>query len=185
MMTPIHRNRIGAGRSIIGRTRNRRGATLAEVSVMSAISLLISLVTTGLMYESSVAIKNVYAETRTRATRMIALDKVRHELAGAVVDSVEITNANHTIEFGNRKNGWNTVSRFDFVPSVQKLFYDDDISDNKGSVVVAHGPIDLTFELDDNSSGGLVRVNVKSAADVSFGDVDEQHGETAIFLRNA
>lgn len=185
MRTRIATHRNGASRSPIGKTGKRRGSTLAEISIMSGISLLISLVTVGLIYESSLAIKNVYAETRTRATRMIALDKVRYELGGAVVDSVQITNSNHTIEFGNRKNGWNTVSRFDFVPSARKLFYDDDISDDQGSVVVAHGPIDLTFGLDANGSGGLVRVNVKSAAEVSFGDVDEQHGETTIFLRNA
>jgi hypothetical protein len=63
--------------------------------------------------------------------------------------------------------------------------YDEDISDSVSPVEVAQGPIDLTFELDIDSSGGLVRVLVKSAADVAFGDVDEQDGETAIYLRNA
>jgi hypothetical protein len=172
------------GSSVRG-ARSRRGSTLAEVSIMSMLALLISSVTVGLMYETGLAVKNVYAETRTRATRMIALDQIRYELGGAVVDSIEITNSSHRIEFGNRKNGWTTVSRFDFIPSTRKLLYDDDISDDEGSVVVAHGPIDLTFELDDESSGGLVRVNVKSAAEVAFGDVDAQDGETAIFLRNA
>lgn len=162
----------------------RRGSTMAEVTIMSAISLLISIVAADLMYETSLTVKEVYAETRTRATRSIALDQVRYQLSGAVLDTVEITNANRTIEFGNRKNGWDTVSRFVFLPSVRKLFYDDDISDNQGAVVVASGPIDLTFELDDQGANGLIRVKVKSAAEVAFGDIDEQQGETSIFLRN-
>ncbi len=174
---------FGSNRSIQNR-RSRRGTTLAEVSIMSVLALMISSVTVGLMYETGLAIKNIHAETRTRSTRMIALDQVRYQLGGAVVDTVQVLNASHTITFANRKKGWNAVARFDFVPSTQTLLFDDDISDNVASRVVARGPIDLTFELDSQLGAGVVRINVRSAADVSFGDVDTQDGETAIFLRN-
>lgn len=167
-----------------GRPGSRRGLSMAEVVVMMLISLLISVVVVGLMYESALAIKDMYAETRTRSTRMIALDQIRYRLSGAAIDTVTITNANHSIEFANPNLGWGTISRFDFIPSDRRLLYDDNVDDNVDAVEVAQGPIDLTFELDTESSGGLVRLHVKSAADVAFGDIDEQDGETAIFLRN-
>lgn len=169
---------------LFGAVDSRRGLTLAEVSIMMLMSLLISMVVVGLMYESALAIKDMYAETRTRSTRMIALDQVRYRLSGAAIDTISITNANHSIEFANPNLGWGTVSRFDFVPATRRLFYDNNVDDTVEPIEVAQGPIDLTFELDIQSSGGLVRLNVRSAADVAFGDVDEQDGETAIFLRN-
>lgn len=165
--------------------RNRRAFVMVEAMMMMTISLMISVMVVGLMYESALAIKDMYAETRTRSTRMIALDQIRYRLASAKIDTISITNGNHTMEFANPNLGAGTVSRFTFVPASRRLFYDDDISDNTPATEVAHGPIDLTFELDADSNAGLVRLNVRSAADVAFGDVDQQDGETAIFLRNS
>lgn len=163
----------------------RRAFVMVEVIIMMLISLMISVIVVGLMYESALAIKDMYAETRTRSTRMIALDQIRYRLASAKIDTIAISNASHTIQFANPNLGAGIVSSFTFVPATRRLFYDNNINDNDAAIEVAQGPIDLTFELDDDSNGGLVRLNVRSAADVAFGDVDQQDGETAIYLRNA
>lgn len=173
------------GASRVRRSHARCGVSLTEVMIMMMLSLLISIVVVGLMYESALAIKDMYAETRTRSTRMIALDQVRYRISEAMIDTITISNSDHRIDFGNPNLGWGVISRFEFIPGTRRLMYDEDISDSVSPVEVAQGPIDLTFELDIDSSGGLVRVLVKSAADVAFGDVDEQDGETAIYLRNA
>lgn len=182
-MSRLSRN-LAAARPSVWMRRARRGFTVVEMIIAMMISGIVTGVVVGLLYESALAIKDMYAETRTRATRMSAIDQIRYRLSDSVVDTISISGSNRQIEFANPNVEWSTVSRFVFVPSTRRLMYDEDIDDGVAGIEVARGPIDLTFELDLNSSGSLVRLNVKSAADVAFGDVDEQDGETAIFLRN-
>lgn len=178
---------------------SRRGLLMAEVLIASAIGAMITGVVVWLMYESALAVKDIYAETRTRATRMVALDQVRYKLADAHSDSIVISNSNRTIQFQDANQSSGVTSQFTFVPddpadpdddhdqNLRVLWYDEDISVNEAGEVpglglrVARGPIDFTFE---RSGFGIVRLLVKSAADVSFGDVDEQDGETLVYLRN-
>lgn len=158
----------------------RRGITLAEAMISMVIAGMIGAVVVGIMRQTGLATKDMYAETRTRSTRMIALDQIRYRLVEAEIGTVVISDSDHRIEFDDPNLG--TTSAFVFVPETRVLLYDADIDDATAAIEVASGPIDLTFESQED--GAIVVLRVKSAAEVAFGDVDEQDGETAVYLRN-
>jgi prepilin-type N-terminal cleavage/methylation domain-containing protein len=180
-----------------GRPGARRGLTLAEVAVSMAIAGMIAVVVAGILRESGLAIKNMYAITRTRSTRMNAIDQVRYRLIEAERSSVTISNSDRKIEFHNpnlvdpNDDTVPVFSSFEFIPgdteiSPGTLMYDENIDDDVDPITAARGPINFTFELVDLGNGehSLVILKVKSAAHVSFGDVDIQDGETLVYLRN-
>jgi hypothetical protein len=147
-----------------------------------AISSLVMVVVSSLMYISGRAIKDLYGETRTRSSRMRALDQVRYRLSQAKIGSVVITDSNHQIDFQDPNLGTAVISRFSFNPATQTLSYQADISSGDPSIVASQGPIDVTFQT--FASGSIILLSVKSAANISGGDIDEQDGEVEIFLRN-
>lgn len=161
--------------------RSRRGLTLIEVMIASVISLMITGTAVGIMWSSGVGIKEMYGQTRTRSSRMIALDAVRYRLAEAQIGSVSITDSNHRIEFEDPNLGGAT-SAFFFNPESRTLWYDDDIDDATAEIEAVQGPIDFTFE--SQNAGAVILLRVESAEDMAHGDVDTQDGETAVYLRN-
>lgn len=167
--------------------RSRRGVTLVEAMISMVIAGMIGAVVVGILRQTGLATKDMYAETRTRSTRMIALDQIRYRLVEAEIGTVVISDSDHRIEFDDPNLG--TTSAFIFVPATRVLLYDADVDTDEtgedpthGGRQVASGPIDLTFESQED--GAIVVLRVKSAAEVAFGDVDEQDGETAVYLRN-
>lgn len=165
------------------RSSRRRGITLMEVLISSVISGMVSAMIVWLMFQAALTSKDMYAETRTRATRMSALDQIRYRLVEAQIGSVEITQSNRRIEFIDPNLG--VTSAFFFNDDQQTppntLFYDQDV-DNSDPRAVVEGPIDLTFETE--SAGAIVVLNVRTQAPIGFGDVDTQDGETVVYLRN-
>jgi hypothetical protein len=111
---------------------------------------------------------------------MGALDQIRYRLVEAQIGTVTITNGDRRIEFVDPNLG--TTSSFFFDAGDSKLFYDDDIDDGTDEIEVIDGPIDLTFETEEE--GALVKLNVRTQAPIGFGDVDTQDGETVVYLRN-
>ncbi len=169
------------------RFQPRRGLTLMEVMISSVISGMVSAVVVWLMFQAALTSKDMYGETRTRSTRMGALDQIRYRLVEAQIGTVDITDADRRIEFVDPNLG--TTSAFFFNPDpsifqdlpVNTLFYDEDV-DNSDPIAVIDGPIDLTFETE--SAGAIVKLNVRTQAPIGFGDVDTQDGETVVYLRN-
>lgn len=161
--------------------RLTRGFTLAEVLIGVSISTAVMMGVVSLQYISARTIKEIYGQTRTRSSRMRALDQVYYRLGNARIGSVEISQNEHRIEFKDPLLGGDT-SAFYFVEMTETLFYDDDIDDSTPAIEAARGPIDVTFEID--QAGALISLKVKSQAYMAYGDVDIQEGETAVYLRN-
>jgi len=157
-----------------------RGLTLVETMISSVIFALVTAVVVWLMFQTALTSKDMFAETHTRATRMRALDEIRYQLMEAQIGSVAISQNNRRIEYVDPNLA--TTSVYFFNPQSGTLFYDADIGDGTPATGVASGPIDLTFE--SIEEGAIVRLNVRTSAEVGFGDVDTQEGETLIYLRN-
>lgn len=165
------------------RSIRSRGVTLVELMISAAISVLVTGIVVYIMYQSTATTKDMYAETRTRSTRMRAIDEIRYRLIEARIGSLKITDANRRIRFVDPN--LDTTSEFYFVVDTRTLFYDDDIDDAEDAVAVVRGPIDLEFEHDmGDPLSSIVHVNVRTAAPVGMGDVDTQDGETLVYLRN-
>ena len=172
------------------RTRNagrRSGFTLMEIMISMAISSMVMVAIAGLQYFSSRSIHELYGQTRTRSSRMQALDQIRFRLCEARVGSITCHGLSQSgigyyrINFIDPNIGGKTSS-FYFVRSARTLYYNRDIDDGIPAVPVVKGPIDITFEL--QSGGAIVLLRVRSAAEMSHGDIDRQDGETAIYVRN-
>lgn len=167
----------------------RRGFTMMEVLISSVISGMVSAMVVWLMFQAALTSKDMYAETRTRSTRMSALDQIRYRLVEAQIGhpNNQITDGGRRIEFVDPN--LDVTSAFFFNPDpavfpnlpVNTLFYDEDV-DNSDPRAVVEGPIDLTFEFE--SAGAIVKLNVRTQAPIGFGDVDTQDGETVVYLRN-
>jgi prepilin-type N-terminal cleavage/methylation domain-containing protein len=167
------------------RLRSKRGFTIVEIMIAVAISSLVMIAVMSTQYISARAIKDIYAQTRTRSSRMRGLDQIRYRLADAEIGTVSLTQASsygyHKIEFQDPNLGGAT-STFYFVGSTNTLFYDDDTADGDAAYDVVEGPIDISF---DTSNGGtIILLKIKTEAAISLGDVDTQDGETSIYLRN-
>lgn len=163
------------------RLRRRRGFTLTEVMISVAISSLVMTAVFSMQFISGRAIKEVYGQTRTRSSRMRAIDQIHYRLVNASLGSVVISQEDHRITFVDPNLGGAT-SAFFFSPDTDTLSYDDDIGDTVPARAVAVGPIDITFE--EQVGGAIVYVRVKSASHMAYADVDKQDGEIAVHLRN-
>jgi len=124
----------------------------------------------------------LYGPTQARSARMIALDQIRYRLTDGKVGSCVVSDSDHRIRFNNPNLGSSITSEFYFDTATKTLFYDDDVSSGLSGQAVAEGPIEITFELE--SAGAIVKVTVKTEADLAYADVDEQDGESAVYLRN-
>lgn len=170
------------------RSRARRGLTMIETMISLLISGMVTSVVVYMMFQSALTTKDMYAETRTRSTRMRALDQIRYRLVEAQIGTVDITNSGRRIEFIDPN--LDVTSAFFFVlpdPVTAEggtLFYDEDV-DNSDPEDVVQGPIDLTFELEnDDATNGTIILNVRTAAPIGMGDVDTQDGVTVVYMRN-
>lgn len=169
--------------------RSKRGFTMPEVLIAIGIMGVMLVSIASLQYMSALTTKEVYGETRTRASRMRALDQIRYRLCNARVNSVSLSEEDdayggyHYIEFVDPNLGGPTSS-FQFNPADRTLLYDDDVDDAGDAVKVLTGPINISFDLNDEMKEGLVVLKVKSSAAVKRGDVDIQDGETIVCLRN-
>lgn len=165
------------------RSRSRRGLTMVETMISLAISGLVTTVVVYMLFQSALTTKDMYAETRTRSTRMRALDQIRYRLVEAQIGSVDITNSGRRIEFIDPN--LDVTSAFFYVPDSLTLFYDEDVDDGAAAQALVTGPIDLTFELEnDDATNGTVILNVRTAAPIGMGDVDTQDGVTVVYMRN-
>ena len=146
-----------------------------------SVSSLVMMGIYSLQLISGRSIKEIYGQTRTRSSRMRALDQIRYRLCEARIGTVNVSQGDHRIEFVDPNLGGN-ASAFFFVEPTNTLFYDIDINDGAPAVSVLRGPIDITFDL--QSAGAMVQLRVKSQAHMAHGDVDVQDGETTVYLRN-
>ena len=73
------------------RRQGRRGFTLVEVLIASAIATVVMAAVVFVQYTSGRTIKEVYGQTRTRSSRKMALDQIRYRLTMAEIGSVSIT----------------------------------------------------------------------------------------------
>ena len=180
----ISAKKIHASRRIRRGLGSRRtgGFTMVEVLISVAISSLVVGAVISLQYISAIAIKEVYGSTRTRSSRMAALDQIKYRLADAQIGSCVVTQDDHRIEFSDPMLGGVTSALF-FDDVANVLSYDDDINDNKEALEVVTGPIDITFQV--MGAGEMVFVQVKTESKEHYGQVDEQDGEVRIYLRNS
>ncbi len=172
---------------IARRSSRRRGVTLVEAMISMLITGLMGVAIVGVMRETGRTQKVMFAETRTRATRMAALQALRFRLVEAKIGTVEVSHEGHRIEFQD-PNIEGATSTFFFNPDTRKLFYDDRIHDLKPASLVLSGPIDLTFGTLESGELGLpasrIRLRVRSSAETAIGDVDTQEGVTEVYMRN-
>lgn len=181
-------------------TRGRsaaRGFTLVELMISVFISGLVMMAVASLMFISARTIKEMYGQTRTRSSRMRALDQIRYRLANAQIGSLTEFQAEyidtdgdgiddelvgfHRIEFVDPTHG-GVTSAFIFTPSNYTLSYDVDVNDTVSAITIVEGPIDITFEAE---SAEVIAIKVKTASTNTYGgDVDTQDGEMKVYLRN-
>lgn len=165
--------------------RRRRGFTFIEMLVGISISSLVMIAVAYLQLFSGRMIKEIYGQTRTRSSRMIALDAIRYRLMNARIGSCVVSSSNHRIQFTDPTHGYwvgSVTSAFYFDPDQKKLYYDFDINDNSAAQMVAQGPIDVSFQV--LNAGEVVQLSVRSSADMAYGKTDVQDGQTSIYLRN-
>ena len=168
-------------RSRPGRPGSRRGFTIAEMMVASAITSFVMVAVASFQYMSARAIKEVSGQTRTRSMRMQALDKIRYRLVNAQIGSCVVGYNGQLIRFVDPNLG-GAVSAFFFVQSTNELYYDDDIGDATAAKAIVEGPIDVNFELQE--LGAVITLRITSASHATDGQVDVEDGETAVYLRN-
>ena len=178
----------------IGRRETTRGFTLAEMAVGIAVSALVMSGMLALQYISARTIKELYGPTRSRSTRMNALNQIRFRLADAKIGSCRVSDSRHRIQFEDPNNGAGVTSEFYFEPSDRTLYFDDDINTNPGFEAIATGPIDISFNLgskDLDPSGAayfgtdaIVTLYVQTSAELAYSNVDLRDGETVVYLRN-
>ena len=162
------------------RTRGRRaGYTLMEVMVASSVSFVILSSLVGLQYMTAFTGKNYLNQTRARTIRRNTLDQIRFRLFNAKIGTCAVSSEGHRLDYSD-PNLAGVASAFDFDRG--SLIYDADTGDGAGPVVLVKGARDVRFDL--LNAGSIVRVSVSSAANVGKGGVDEEIGETMVYLRN-
>lgn len=173
------------------------GFTLVEVMIASSIAFLVMLGVASLQYISARTIKELYAPTRSRSVRMIALNEIRLRLCDAKIGSCIVSDLNHRIRFEDpnlKVNGVSVTSEFYFDKLHRTLYYDANISESNPQVLVK-GPIEVTFikgcrdlDLDYHSvylgTDSVVTLYVQTSSELSYSNVDLRDGETVVYLRN-
>lgn len=170
--------------------RRRRGMTLMELIIATAISSLVMIVVAGLQWNSSIATKELYNESRTRTSRMRALDQIRYTLIMAKRGNAflqpsdgDATQGYRRLRFQNPMNGAGVWSAYFFDATAKTLYYDNNVADSNPRRAVSNGPIDVRFLPLNN--GATIRLRVKSEARMRYADVDQEEGEMNIYLRNS
>ena len=158
-----------------------RGYSLVELMMAVGVSSLVMISVAYMQYFSGRTIKELYGQTRTRCSRMIALDAIRYRLMNARIGSCVVSYSNHQIQFTDPTLGGG-YSTFSFNQEQRKLYYNKNTHDGLPAVVVASGPIDVSFQV--LNAGEVIQISVRSASDMDYGSVDTQDGQTSIYLRN-
>src|SRR5436305_1954558 len=86
------RNRLNIRTPYFG----RRGFTMLEMVIAMSISSLVMIAVAVVQCFSGRAIKEMYGQTRTRSSRLIAIDQIRYRLVNAKVGSCTYTNGDDT-----------------------------------------------------------------------------------------
>lgn len=173
---------------LLSRLIPRRGMTLVEVSVAMLVATMVMAGVASLQWISARGASEMYGITRTRSSRMQALDQIRFRLCNARIGTVSLSQSSangpgfNRVEF-NDPNLGAVTSAFYFVSDQNALFYDDDINDNTAAVEFVRGPINISFE--SQSSGAIIVLYVRSSSDLAYAEQDIQDGETVIYLRNS
>jgi len=175
----------------------RNGFTILELLFYVSISALVMGGVVAIQYLTARTIQEMYGPTRARSERMNAMNQIRFRLCDASIGSCTVSDSNHRIQFQdpNLASGNTPItSEFFFNEQERTLYYDLDV-DHSDPVVVAKGPINITFTLGSKDLDvpdhqqylgidAVVTIYVKTSKKLSYSDVDERDGETVIFLRN-
>ncbi len=177
--------------------RGRKGVTLLELITASTIGGVILAGVVSLIYMSGKTIRDIYGPTRARSIRTNVINQIHFRLADARIGSCTVSDEGHRLSFVDPNlavGGVNVTSEFFFSADERALYYDDDISADPPANIVAKGPIEITFTLGSRAldpnrvlylgQSAVVTLFVKTAEELSYSDVDERDGETAVYLRN-
>jgi prepilin-type N-terminal cleavage/methylation domain-containing protein len=161
--------------------RSRTGFTLVETMVAVAISGLVGIGLSGLVFHTARTYKDLFGQTNTRSARLSSLDQIRYRLVDARIGSCVVSDSSHRIEFVNPTLGGVTSALY-FVTAEGRLYYDNNIADGTAATIVAEGPVDVTFSVE--ASGAVVNLAVRTNSTIVYTDVDSQAGTTLVYLRN-
>lgn len=174
-----------------------KGFTLMELMIAAVISSLVFASVVFIQYITARTLNDLYAPTRARSARMIALNQIRFRLCDAKIGSVEVLDGNHRIRFEDPNlisEGIQPRSEFFFDATKRTLYYNADVNHSEPERI-ARGPINIIFrkgsrELDPpdyniyKGTDSVVTVLVQTSQELSYSKVDLREGETVIYLRN-
>lgn len=169
--------------------RRLGGYTLMETLVSMALMMVTMSAVGAMMLLSARSTRELYAHTRGRSSRMLALDQIRYRLTDARIGTVEFLDGDEidgyrTILFLNPNTGTG-LSRFHYDAEMKTLFFDDDFSDG-GYDQFSVG--DLLADVRFRSAApdaAVIGVIIRTITPVGPGQVDSQEGDTLIYLRNS
>lgn len=161
--------------------RLRRGVTFVELMVSIGISSLVLVNIAVLDYYTARSVKEIFGQTRARSARMIALDAIRYRLMNAKIGSCVVSQANRRIEYVDPTKGGVTAALY-FVQAQQTLYIDENINDSTNGVRVVSGPYDITFT--PQGAGETIQIWVRSISPEAYSVIDQQDGQTTVYLRN-
>jgi prepilin-type N-terminal cleavage/methylation domain-containing protein len=173
------------------------GFTLIEVLVASAITVMVLLAVVYLFYIGALTTREIYGPTRSRSARMIAFNEIRFRLCDARIGigNCSVLDNGHQIQFIDPNNGNDVKSELHFNDVQRKLYYKKNIDTAGDPIVIAKGPINITFTLGSTDLdvpnhllflgiGSVVTVYVQTSSELSYSKVDTRDGETVVYLRN-
>jgi hypothetical protein len=80
------------------------------------------------------------------------------------------------------------MSEFYFNTDEKALYYDGDVSDADEGVVVAKGPVQISFTNGSpdvlGAEGTMVTLHVETSDELAYSKVDLRDGDTVVYLRN-
>jgi len=178
---------------VLRRRRAERGFSMAEMAIGVAIFSLVMLAVMALQSISARTIKDLYGPTRSRSARMAALNEIRYRLCDGQVSSCVFSDpvavggsAYYRLRF--RNPSLPAMSEFYFNKDEKALYYDSDVSDPDAGVVVAQGPVQISFTNGSpdvlGAEGTLVTLHVETSDDLAYSKVDLRDGDTVVYLRN-
>lgn len=159
----------------------RRGMSFVELMIAVSVSSLVMVNIAVLDYYTARSVKEIFGQTRARSARMIALDAIRYRLMNAKIGSCVASQANRRIDFTDPTRGGITTALY-FVQAQQTLYVVDNVANNPTGVRLASGPYDVTFT--PQGAGETVQIWVRSISPEAYSIVDQQDGQTSVYLRN-
>ncbi|MBN1866596.1 prepilin-type N-terminal cleavage/methylation domain-containing protein [Candidatus Sumerlaeota bacterium] len=159
----------------------RRGFTLVEVCIASAVAAFVFGMVGFLQISSIRVSKKLTAYSRTQGIMCSALDQVMFRLcmgrAGA--GNITIAEDGHRLDFIDPNKG-GAVSSFRFAEGI--LYYDEDIASGEGYSPKVRRLENLSFELLDGAT--VVRVTSKATAIAQYTLERPIEKQMSVYLRN-